>query len=248
MKALIIDNDLKVCDGLKQMIENFCPQIKELRTANSISTGLELISQFNPDLVFLDVELDEGTGMDLLSKLKQYHFNVVFITAHNKYAVDAFKFSAIDFILKPIGLEDLLNAIQKVTANLADRNLSMQLSILKERMNSLSSVEKKIVLKDSNNMYFIKVSDIIHCKAEGAYTEFYLSNKQKLVISVLLKEYEIMLEPFGFIRTHHSHLVNLKKIQRFDKTDGGSLVLENNQVVPVSQRKKEQVLKLISRL
>lgn len=230
------------------MIEKFCPQVTAINEAGSIQSGIEAISKHAPDLVFLDVELDEGTGMDLLSKLKQYEFDVVFITAHNKYAVDAFKFSAIDFILKPIGVEDLLNAFQKAKANLTNKSLSKQLDILKESLGTLSVPDKKIVLKDSNAMHFVKVSDIIHCKAEGNYTEFYLSGKQKLVTSSMLKEYEAILEPFGFIRTHHSHLVNIKKIVRFDKADGGSLLLEENNEVPVSQRKKDQVLEAISRL
>ncbi|MBL7912054.1 MAG: response regulator transcription factor [Bacteroidia bacterium] len=248
MKVLIIDNDQKIRQGLKTMIEKFCPQVVELNEANAIQSGIEAIAKYNPDLIFLDVELDEGTGMDLLSKLKEYKFDVVFITAYNKYAVDAFKFSAIDFILKPIGLEDLLNALQKAKTSLANKDLLKQLVILKENMGSLSSSEKKIVLKDSGTMYFIKVSDIIHCKAEGNYTEFYLVNKQKLVTSNMLKEYEAMLEPYGFIRTHHSHLINIKKIVRFDKADGGSLLLENNHNVPVSQRKKDQVLEALSKI
>lgn len=230
------------------MIEKFCPQVTEMNEAGTIQSGIEAISKHTPDLVFLDVELDEGTGMDLLSKLKQYEFDVVFITAHNKYAVDAFKFSAIDFILKPIGVEDLLNAFQKAKANLTNKSLAKQLDVLKENIGSLSTPDKKIVLKDSNAMHFVKVSDIIHCKAEGNYTEFYLSNKQKLVTSNMLKEYEEMLEPFGFIRTHHSHLVNVKKIIRFDKADGGTLVLENDHEVPVSQRKKDLVLEALSKI
>ncbi len=230
------------------MIEKFCPQVTQLNEAHGIQSGLEAISKYNPELIFLDVELDEGTGMDLLSKLNEYSFEVVFITAHNKYAVDAFKFSAIDFILKPIGLEDLLNAFHKAKTQLANKDLLKQLSILKESFVSLSSPDKKIVLKDSGTMHFIKVSDIILCKAEGNYTEFYLANKQKLVTSIMLKEYEAMLESYNFIRTHHSYLVNIKKIIRFDKADGGTLLLENNHVAPVSQRKKDIVLEALSKI
>lgn len=248
MKTLIIDNDSRIRDGLRQMIQKFCPQITELNEADGIESGIAAISKFNPELIFLDVELDGGTGMDLLSKLKNYNFDVVFITAHNKYAVDAFQFSAIDFILKPIGLEDLLNAIQKAKTSIANKDLVKQLNILKESFDNLSGSDKKIVLKDSESIYFVKVSDIVHCKAEGPYTEFYLTTQQKITISKSLKEYEELLEPYGFIRTHHSHLINIKRIVRFDKADGGTIVLENKEVVPVSQRKREHILELLNKL
>lgn len=248
MKTLIIDNDSRIREGLRQMIQKFCPQITELNEADGIESGIAAISKFNPELIFLDVELDGGTGMDLLSKLKNYNFDVVFITAHNKYAVDAFQFSAIDFILKPIGLEDLLNAIQKAKTSIANKDLVKQLNILKESFDNLSGSDKKIVLKDSESIYFVKVSDIVHCKAEGPYTEFYLTTQQKITISKSLKEYEELLEPYGFIRTHHSHLINIKRIVRFDKADGGTIVLENKEVVPVSQRKREHILELLNKL
>ena len=158
------------------------------------------------------------------------------------------KILLLDFILKPIGLEDLLNAVNKAKASKANRDLQQQLSVLKESFDSLSVPNKKIVLKDSESIYFVKVSDIIHCKAEGPYTEFYLSSGQKIIISKSLKEYEELLEPFGFVRTHHSHLINIKRIVRFDKADGGTLILENDHEIPVSQRKREQILEMLNKL
>ncbi len=242
MKVVIIDNDSEIIDGLKLMILKFCPEINELATANSIKSGIDVIAKNKPDLVFLDVELDEGTGMDLLSKIGNYNFEVVFITAHNKYAIDAFKFSAIDFIQKPIGVQELHSAVQKAKSSLLNRDLKQQLAILKESFSTIKNDAKKIVLKDSESLYFLNVSDIIMCKAEGSYTEFYLNSNQKIIISKGLKEYDELLENYGFIRTHHSYLVNIHKIKRFDKANGGVLVLENNHEVPVSQRKREQIL------
>lgn len=246
MKVVIIDNDREVVDGLMLMLNEFCPQITDLNYANTIEKGIECISKFNPDLVFLDVELDQGTGMDLLTKLKQYTFEVIFITAYNKYAVDAFRFSAIDFLLKPIGLEDLLAALERAKLHMKNKDLSKQLLVLKENLNSLTASEKKIVLKDSDSVYFLKISDIILCKAEGSYTIFYLENKQKITVSKGLREYDELLVPNGFIRTHHSYLVNIKKITRFAKDKGGLLILQNGEEVPVSQRKREQILNFLS--
>lgn len=248
MKVIIIDNEKEIVDGLKLMIEKNCPQITELRTADGIENGIEAILKHSPDLIFLDVELGNGTGMDLLSKIGNYNFEVVFITAHNKYAVDAFKFSAIDFIQKPIGVEDLLNAVQKAKSSLMNKDLKQQLTILKESFGLINNDGKKIVLKDSEAMYFLSVSEIIMCKAEGSYTDFYLTSNQKITISKGLKEYDGLLENYGFIRTHNSYLVNIRKIKRFDKTDGGFLVLENNHLVPVSQRKRDQILSFLSNM
>lgn len=248
MKVTIIDNDSKVRSGLRNLIEKYCFQVTEIHEADGIRSGIETISLRQPDLVFLDVELDEGTGMDLLAKLKTYDFEVVFITAFNKYAVDAFKFSALDFILKPVGLEDLLNSVKKATQKKKVGQLEEQLRILQDNLKNLSRSEKKIVLRDSSNLFFVKIDDIFFCKAEGSYTEFYLEGNQKIVTSSMLKEYEQMLEGFGFLRTHHSYLVNINKILKYDKTEGGTLLMKNNKIVPVSQRKRDQVIEILSKM
>lgn len=248
MNAIIIDNENEIVEGLTLMIEKFCPQITELHSASDIESGIETILKHNPDLIFLDVELGNGTGMDLLSRIKKYNFDVIFITSHNKYAVDAFKFSAIDFILKPIGVEELISAVEKAKFSLTNKDLKQQIKILQENFSKINGDSKKIVLKDSESMYFLSVSDIIMCKAEGSYTEFHLITNEKIIISKGLKEYDELLENYGFIRTHNSYLVNIHKIKRFDKSNGGFLVLENNQEVPVSQRKREQILSLLNKM
>ena len=248
MKVLIIDNEAPIRAGLRLQLETYCPKMDALQEATGIASGLLAIDNFQPDIVFLDVEMDDGTGFDLLKKSGSYNFQLIFITAHNKYAVDAFRFSAIDFLLKPIDTDDLLISLEKAISNLKNKNLKEQIQVLNESMNAISMEHKKIVLKDKDSIYFIKVNDIIRCHAEGPYTEFFTSTGQKITISKTLKEYEEMLEPFGFIRAHHSHLINIRKIIRFDKTDGCNLIMENNDEVPVSQRKKEHLLEIIAGL
>ncbi len=248
MKVLIIDNEAPIRAGLRLQLETYCPEMDALQEATGIASGLLAIDNFQPDIVFLDVEMDDGTGFDLLKKSGSYNFQLIFITAHNKYAVDAFRFSAIDFLLKPIDTDDLLISLEKAISNLKNKNLKEQIQVLNESMNAISMEHKKIVLKDKDSIYFIKVNDIIRCHAEGPYTEFFTSTGQKITISKTLKEYEEMLEPFGFIRAHHSHLINIRKIIRFDKTDGCNLIMENNDEVPVSQRKKEHLLEMIAGL
>lgn len=246
MKVLIIDNEEQIRIGLEKQLKSFCPQVSEIQQATGVVSGLEAIANYKPDLVFLDVEMDDGTGIELASKLESYSFQLVFITAHDKYAVNAFKLCAIDFLLKPIDAEDLINAVVRAEKNIKTKTLELQFKILQESISSIAVSDKKIVLKDNESIYFVKVSDIVRCKAEGPYTEFYLMSDQKIIISKSLKEYEDVLEPFGFVRTHHSHLINIKHISRFDKADGGVLVLDNEHVVPVSQRKRELILELLN--
>ncbi|MDP1802629.1 MAG: LytTR family DNA-binding domain-containing protein [Bacteroidota bacterium] len=248
MRTLIIDNEEKIREGLIKQIKALCPSITDINEATGVQSGVKAILEYKPDLVFLDVEMDDGTGIELIKKLGNFNFQLIFITAHDKYAINAFKLSAIDFLLKPIDAEDLIVAVGKAEQNLKNKTLDLQFQILQESLSSITIHEKKIVLKDSESIYFVKVSDIVHCKAEGPYTEFYLIPQQKIIISKSLKEYEELLEPFGFIRTHHSHLINIKRIVRFDKADGGTLILENKQVVPVSQRKREQIMELLNNM
>lgn len=248
MKVLIIDNEAPIRAGLRMQLETYVPEMEDLQEATGVATGLIAIETYQPDIVFLDVEMDDGTGLDLLKKLGNYNFQLIFITAHNKYAVDAFKFSAIDFLLKPIDTDDLMTSVGKAVQQLKNRDLKEQIQVLNESMNKISMEHKKIVLKDKDSIYFVKVNDIIRCHAEGPYTEFFISGGQRIIISKNLKEYEEMLEPFGFIRAHHSHLINIRKITRFDKTDGCNLIMENNDEVPVSQRKKEHLLEIIRQI
>ena len=184
----------------------------------------------------------------MLSKLTEIDFNVIFITAHNKYAIDAFRYSAIDFLLKPIEPDELIESFEKISKQVKNKYLHNQIQVMQDSLNKITSKEKKIVLKDSNSIYFVNVNDIIRCESDGQYTEFYIDNLKKIIISKSLKEYEELLEPYGFIRPHHSHIINTNKILRFDKVDGGSLIMDNNDEIPVSHRKKTQILQMLDSL
>lgn len=243
MTTLIVDNEKAIRDGLKILIESVCPEITAIHEAHDVSSARQVIKKENPELVFLDVELDHESGFDLAETFNDPHFSLVFITAHNKYAVDAFRFSAIDFLLKPIDPDELLRAIERARQSKQKNELVEQLNILKESFKNPTQAARKIVLKDQDSIYFVKVSDILYLEADGPYTRFFIKDSgHPILISRNLREYEIMLEDQGFIRAHHSYLVNSNHVIKFDKTDGGSLVLTDNSRVSISQRKKEFVL------
>jgi two-component system LytT family response regulator len=245
MKVLIVDNEPALREALEALLEEFCPEVGSIASVGSISAALELLPVFQPDLLLLDVELDEGTGFDLLRQVRQINFQVVFITAHNRYALDAFRVSALDYLLKPVEPLDLVQSIQKAHKNLQNNNLISQLDALLARVNHLQGhQDQRIALKDAERIYYVCPSAISHCAADGTYTRFYLSEGRCITVSKNLKEYAQILEPLGFLRTHHSFLVNRAKIVRFEK-NSECLVLEGNHIVPLSHRKKDWILRML---
>lgn len=245
MKILLIDNETEVRELLKEMIEATAPGVHQLDEADGVATGLQKINTFRPDIVFLDVEMGDGTGFDLMNQVQQPSFQLIFTTAHNKYAVQAFKCSAIDYLLKPVDITELENSLLKAGNNIAGSNLSRQLAVLMQQLSTKETGDKQIVLKDSEASYFVRLSDILYCEAEGSYTRFYISTEKPIVISKNLSTYEEMLGVYGFIRTHHSYLVNPSRIKMYDKTDGGTLILDSGHTVPISHRKKDYVMQIL---
>lgn len=246
MKILLIDNEDEIRSILKEMILVWSKENYEIDEADGVATGIQKINSFEPDIVLLDVEMNDGTGFDLLKQVQNPTFQLIFTTAHNKYAVQAFKFSAIDYLLKPIDPLELNNSLAKAKENVANNTLQRQLSVLMQQFSTKNESEKQIVLKDIDKTYFIKISDILFCEAEGSYTKFYINNNETIFVSRNLHSYEELLAPAGFIRTHHSCLVNPSKIKVFDrKTDSGILILESGHTIPVSQRKKDFVIQFL---
>lgn len=248
MNVLIIDNEAPVRMVLREQLAACCPQVRQIEEASGVRSGLDTLRKFDPDLVFLDVEMDDGTGFDLLGKLGKFEFALVFITAHNKYAVDAFRISAIDFLLKPFQETEITRSVERAQQQVKSKDLMRQLQILNESLGTIKSIDKKIVLRDSESFHIVNVGDIIRCEADGAYTRFSIAGMKEILISRGLKEYEELLKPYQFVRVHHSHLVNIRQVIRFDKADGGMLLMANQEQVPVSQRKREHLLEMLKQL
>ena len=246
MNILLVDNEPVIRTTLKEMVTVWASGRHTISEAGGVTEGLNMIEQIQPDILLLDVEMDDGTGFDLLRQLHAPRFQLIFTTAHNQYAIQAIKFSAIDYLLKPVHPEELYTALQKAAGNLHQHTLQHQLAVLMEQMGGRSSSEKQIVLKDIDKTYFVKTGDILFCEADGSYTRFYITGAEPILVSRNLRSYEELLSPAGFIRTHHSCLVNPAKIKVYDrKTDCGSLVLEGGYTIPVSQRKRDYVIQCL---
>ena len=237
MKVLVIDNEESIRKALVNKLIRFNTIVTSIHEANGVTSGKLAIKEHQPEIVFLDVEMDDGTGFDLLNQLSEISFQLIFVTAHDKYAITAFRMNALDFLLKPIDIDDLEEALNRAKRNQGNHQIQEQLEHLKQSLTDLNPKNQRVVLKDTKSIYFVKVTDIIHCESEGSYTTVYLEDSPKLTICRSLKEFQLMLEPLGFIRPHNSHLVNKGKISRIDKVDGGWIVLDNAAKVPVSQRK-----------
>ncbi len=250
MNVVIIDNEKKFRDTLRSLLDLYCPNLNIIGEAIGVKSGLELIAKKKPALVFLDVQMDDGTGLDLLRQIPQRNFEVIFTTAFDQFALDAIKLSALDYLLKPIDPDDLVSAIEKAIISLekqANQLRYTQLQALLQNMGQSSdNSPKKIVLKDADNVYLVEIKEIIRCEASGSYTQFHLTNNRKIMVSKNLREYENTLKPHGFYRSHHSHLFNIHQLDRYDKSQGGSLVMKDNSHVPVSVRRKEPLLRLLT--
>lgn len=214
--------------------------------AGGVESGLTKITEFKPEILFLDIEMDDGTGFDLLKQISEPTFQLIFTTAFNQYAIQAIKFSAIDYLMKPVDPLELAASLNKASKNISQKNLQRQVEVLMQQISNRPNIDRQIVLKDMEATYFVKVSDILYCMAEGAYTQVFILNSDPILVSRNLHAHEELLSPSGFIRTHHSCLVNPSHIKLYDrKTE--SLVLTSGHTVPVSQRKRDWVIDFLEK-
>ncbi len=246
MKAIIVDDEKAAREGLRTLIEDSFPQITIAAEAQSVAEAVKVINHEKPKLLFLDIELGKGTGFDILKKIKLDDVEIIFTTAHESYALQAIKFSALDYLLKPITADDLREALEKLERRTAKLSLHDILEIFRHNLDHTSVVRKKLVLmQGQNRLEVVPVNEIIRCQSDGNYTHFFLKDKKKITIPKTLKEYESMLDKSGFCRVHHTHLINMEHVKGYIKGDGGFALMNDNTEVEVSRRKKDEFLKLL---
>lgn len=242
MKTVIIDDNLNAQEFLEELLKLHFPDLILLGKACDIHEGKKLIASTNPDLVFLDVEMPQGTGFDLLQQIKEINFQVIFTTAHEKYALQAIRFSALDYLLKPIDATELSNAIDKARENTQKELSQLKINTLLQNLGQQINTDQKIVLKDKYGMQITAVKDIVRLEADNNYTRFFIKNQSPILVSKSLKDYESILPKHCFFRCHKSHLVNLDYLLRYDKRDEEILVLSDKSSVPVSRRKVDLLI------
>lgn len=241
MKVTIVDDEFKARDALEKILNEQFPEITILASAGTVGEGFEAIRRDPPDLLLLDVELPDGTGFDLLKKIAQVQFKVIFITGHQEYAIEAIKFSALDYILKPFDGEELSQAVEKAMEAINHDEQQIQLETLNGNLHQKKRL-RRIILPTADNLHIVELNDIIRAEADSNYTTFRLAGGKKIMVSRTIKEFDGLLAGSGFIRVHQSFLVNIIHIDKFVKRGGGHLQMKDGSTVPVSPTLKKKVL------
>lgn len=240
MNCIIVDDEPTSVIVLRKLLQQFCPEITIVGEAHSGDEAIELIRQHKPDLVFLDIEMPFGNAFDLLKRLPVIDFEIIFVTAFDNYAVNAFKFSALDYLLKPVDIDDLKKAVSKAQQRLKEKNFNQRLENFLHNVSQAGT--HKIALPTLEGLVFFDTNDIINCTAEGPYTVFNFKDGKNLLVTGTLKEFEEMLPENSFCRVHHSHLINIDHIRKYYKGKGGYVEMTNGKTIEVSQRKKDEFL------
>lgn len=241
MRAILVDDELANLENLQVLLAKNCPEVKVVAIANNIDDAFEKVNLHRPDLLFLDIQMGKTTGFDLLNKLGDKTFEVIFVTAYDNYGIQAVKFAALDYLLKPVDPDELVAAVSKARERIANKMNGEQLNFLLNQIKRSEPAVPKIALPQQHEIRYVAVDDIVRCVADNTYTFFYLSTDEKILISKSLKEYSDLLKPHGFVRAHQSHLVNPKFVKSWLKEDGGTLLMNNGDKIPVSKPNREMV-------
>jgi two-component system LytT family response regulator len=241
-KAVIIDDESKARNALNNLIEKHCSNIAVVAEADCVKAGVDIIKEYSPDIVFLDVQMPDGTGFDLLEQLDEIDFKIIFASAYDKFAIQAFRFSAIDYLLKPVEPEMLIEACSKLTGDSKISEINKKLEVLLNNRNSF----EKIALPTLDGINFVKIKEIIRCESDNNYTNIFINDGKKYFVSRTLKEFDEMLTHFNFFRIHKSHLINLNYLQKYNKGEGGYVIMEDGSELEVSRRRKEDFIRVLS--
>ena len=248
MKVVVVEDEQKTRERISNILTEHCREVESVYEASNVSSALRVINEVYPDVLILDISLGKESSFDLLEQLNYTEFKIIFVTAHEEYALKAIKMSALDYLLKPVNPKDLIQAIKHASNQINKDRTELKLNALLSNIKNISEGVLKIVLKTYDSIYVVNLGDIIRCESDDNYTKFFLTNGRKIMVSKTLKEYDELLTDYGFFRTHRSHFVNLNFIDRFDKKSGGLIYMKDNSVVPVSIRKRNALLDEIDKI
>ena len=242
IRAILIDDEPDSIRVLRRLLESYCPEVSIIGQADGVESGEQVIRSMVPDLVFLDIEMIQGNAFDLLNRLQPLNFQVIFVTAFDNYAVRAFKYSAVDYLLKPVDVDDLRSAVDKVASRSKDKVDLLQIKTLLENVGSLQISQQKMAVPTMTGLNFITIGDIIRFEASGNYTGIHLDNGECVLATKNIQEYDSLLPDTLFFRVHHSHIINLQKIQKYQKGRGGYIIMEDGSSIEVAIRRREEFL------
>lgn len=244
-KALIVEDEMLSRELLKSLVEEFCPQLEVAGVAANVEEAVQFINTRFPDIVFMDVEMQAGTGFDVLLQVNQRNFRVIFTTAYDHYAIKAIRFSAVDYLLKPISLEELQEAVARAVDNLQQNAEGNKLELLIKNLRRPAGEDFSISLSTSEGIEFVQLAHIVRLEANGPYTTFFIKDNRKIMVSKHLKEYELLLAGHGFFRIHNSHIIHLKEVKKMVKTDGGYAIMSDESMIAISPKKKDEFMQLM---
>lgn len=249
IRTIIVDDETHSRETISEMIKIYCTDVRIVDQADSVRSGVLSIRKHKPDLVLLDIKMPDGTGFDLVRQMEQINFKIIFITAYEEYAIKAFKFSALDYLLKPIDPEELTMAVEKARNLMKNENLNQQINEFLTQMNRFQKygTGKKIVLKTSDNLFVVDTNDIISVESDENYCHFHLVNNENILVSRSIKEYIKLLEEHTFYRAHKSYAININHVKRYNR-DENSCVMSDGSVIPVSYRKKDKLFDLFKNI
>ncbi len=246
INTVIVDDEKKGRDLLQILLREHCPAVNVVGVAEDISKALDLINLLNPDLIFLDIQMPGGSGFDLLEKIGERKINVIFVSAYHEHAIKAFKFSALDYLLKPVDEEELIKAVKKAELQTAKPQAPRETELSKAAAGS--GKNNRLALSTNLGLVFVEIADIERCEAAGKYTVCFLTDGKEIIVTKNLKEFEDVLSDYNFIRVHHAHLINLEYIRQYHKGRGGYIMMKSGSTITVSQRKKDEFLKRLNKI
>ena len=246
MKALIIDDENRTRSLIAKMIDSFGFDVDTIPEGENVQSGIKAIEKHNPDIVLLDIQMPDGTGFDVIRSIGNKNFEVIFITAHEEFAIKAIKFSALDYLLKPVDASELKAALEKALELVDSEKSNSQFDAL--HSNIQSNEKRRLVLKTQESVHVVDLEQIIRCEADRNYTSFFLKDSKKILVSKTLKEYETLLAAHNFLRVQQSHLINIDYVDRYDKKNGGAVVMKDGSEVPLSPAKREVFFKRLENL
>jgi two-component system, LytTR family, response regulator len=241
IKTIIIDDEPYCCETLEIMIGKFCPELTIEAVLHSGAEAIEALAQFSPQLVFLDIEMPYMNGFEFLEKVHSINFGLIFTTSYDQYAIKAIRFSALDYLLKPIDREELIHAVAKVSKSIQSPT-ELQLELLLQKFNTPKNPIKRIALPTMEGLQMVEMDAIISCSSDSNYTNFFLKNNKKLTASRTMKDVEELLSDYSFLRVHKSFLINLNEIHKYIKGEGGYLIMSDGTNIDVSRSRKEMLL------